>query len=192
MTEPIISPDGTKEWDGEGWVDRQSTSTRGWTPLPTRPTSRRRWLVIGSVSLVAAMAVVVAVVVTGAVSPAPTINVRGEITLKASEAATPVPSVGTAYNEKFLVLAGGQNCTGWHGFDDIAEGAAVTVRDDSDHIIGDGKLRSGVFDGKQECALHFFIDGLPDRPYYQVEVTHRGRVTVSRADLINSGVHLTL
>ena len=89
----------------------------------------------------------------------------------------------------------------------VAAGAAITVYDDSRTTVyddsgtivyddsgtivavGTGTLATGqsVPDPHGtpigDCVTAFTVPGLPDRPFCQVEIAHRGRVTVEKADL---------
>lgn len=79
------------------------------------------------------------------------------------------------------------NCLGYGGYDDIQPGAAVTIRDGDDKTIAIGRLEIGSFEpvgtktGK--CTFPFTVENVPDVPFYSVEVSHRGQVFASRADL---------
>lgn len=76
-------------------------------------------------------------------------------------------------------------CTGTGGYSDIASGASVTVENQSGTIIGTGTLGPGrVGPGFANCVYTFVVPGLPDESFYQVEVTHRGFVSYSRADIV--------
>ncbi|MQY03779.1 hypothetical protein [Actinomadura macrotermitis] len=80
-------------------------------------------------------------------------------------------------------------CVGIGGFDDMAEGTAVTVYDPSSKVIAVGNLGAGV-DAGTTCSWPLTITGVPDLPFYQIEVSHRGKVTVQRADI--GSIRLTL
>lgn len=73
-------------------------------------------------------------------------------------------------------------CTGYSGYDDIAEGASVTVYDSKGNVVATGALGAGV----PSDAACLFPVRVPDVPagskFYQVEVSHRGKVTVSQAE----------
>jgi len=75
-----------------------------------------------------------------------------------------------------------EDCTGYSGYDDIGAGASVTVYDSSSKVVATGAL--GV--GKPKSAACVFpvkVAGVPGgSKFYQVEVSHRGKVTVSAAE----------
>lgn len=74
------------------------------------------------------------------------------------------------------------SCGGNGGYGDMAEGASVTVYDDTGKIAGVGTLGKGER-GSAWCTWGFSVAGLPDAPYYQVEISHRGKIAVKRADV---------
>jgi hypothetical protein len=77
------------------------------------------------------------------------------------------------------------NCSGSGGYDDIVEGAAVTVYDGDGKVVGTGALDAGTYatsDSTAPCVFHFAVTGVPGgAKFYQVEISHRGRLTVSSA-----------
>ena len=77
----------------------------------------------------------------------------------------------------------GADCTGTGGYDDLHVGTAVVVRDEAGKVLSTGNLDSGKISSLETCTWAFRVTGLPDAKYYQVEVSHRGQVTYSRADL---------
>lgn len=78
--------------------------------------------------------------------------------------------------------AGGRGCAGSGGFDDIAAGAGVTVYDGGSQIVAKGQLANGALvDGV--CRFMVIIEQVPAGPaFYQVEVSHRGKLTLTAAD----------
>lgn len=73
------------------------------------------------------------------------------------------------------------NCEGDGGYDDMTEGAVVTVYDSTGSVVGVGALRAGLATGSL-CAWSFEVTGVPDAQFYQVEVSHRGKVAVPRTE----------
>jgi len=80
-------------------------------------------------------------------------------------------------------------CSGTGGYSDMTAGASVTVYDGSGTIVGSGALVFGVRHGST-CEWDFGVNDLPDVPFYQVEVSHRGKITVANADLGNVAMSL--
>ena len=86
----------------------------------------------------------------------------------------------------------GQPCTGTGGYDDIAEGASVVVRDEANKVLATGTLKAGKIVALETCRFDFTVDNLPDAKFYQVEVSHRGAVTYSKSDLDSKGWKVAL
>lgn len=85
----------------------------------------------------------------------------------------------------------GKPCTGSRGYSDIQEGAQVTVKDEANMLLAVGRLGPGTtrearrtqFTAYSYCQFSFAIPSIPDRPFYQVEVSHRGALSYQRDDL---------
>jgi hypothetical protein len=77
-------------------------------------------------------------------------------------------------------------CGGKDGYDDINEGASVVVYDSGDKVIATGSLDEGRFASKgldSPCVFKFAVAGVPDgEKFYQVQVSHRGKVAVQAED----------
>lgn len=75
-----------------------------------------------------------------------------------------------------------EDCTGYSGYDDIAEGASVTVYDSKGAVVATGALGTG----KPDSASCVFPVRVPDVPggskFYRVEVSHRGQITVTASE----------
>jgi hypothetical protein len=74
------------------------------------------------------------------------------------------------------------------GYRDIHAGTPVAVRDKSGALVGsatlgDGTLRKQPLRGKDDDCLFRFSLTVPDRAGYEIEVSNRGAVAFSRADL---------
>ncbi|RZS33883.1 hypothetical protein EV193_11033 [Herbihabitans rhizosphaerae] len=95
------------------------------------------------------------------------------------------------------ILRQQSTCYGTKGYDDIHGGAQVVVYDAAGVVLGVGKLDSGIWDYSVDgyyrpCKLSFTIIGVPAQDLYQIEVTRRGKIVVSRAQAESGNVHLTL
>jgi hypothetical protein len=78
-------------------------------------------------------------------------------------------------------------CQGDGGYDDIAQGASVTVYDAAGTVVATGSLGEGKRatpgDTTTSCVFPVTVLKVPGgSKFYGVEVTHRGKVTVSDAD----------
>lgn len=126
-------------------------------PEPVR--SRNRLVLVIAVAIV----LVVASAVTWAMIAKPgTFELRGTMTLTKS---------ATAYTE------GRGACVGYRGYDDLGEGAQVTVYNASGEAIALGKLADSVYSGSL-CIFQFTVQDVPGgEDIYQVEVSHRGKVS---------------
>lgn len=75
------------------------------------------------------------------------------------------------------IMSGKVPCKGAGGYDDIAAGAQVTVTDETGKVVGVGNLAGGRYGDSGACLFTFEVDGVqPGRPFYGVEVSHRGVV----------------
>jgi hypothetical protein len=146
------------------------------SPMPeVAPTRPRRWphpLITAAVGLLlGAGAVGAAWALSGSSTPA-SFTLRGSLTLTGDN----VPSGDTS-----------EDCTGYEGYDDIAKGAIVTVYDTAGRIVGSGALGTG----KPSSGACVFPISVPDvaggSKFYQVEVSHRGKLTVSAAKAKSGG-----
>ncbi len=71
------------------------------------------------------------------------------------------------------------------GYQDLAEGANITVTDGTGAVIAVGTLGSGVMDGAG-CHLGYRIQ-VPETEFYRITVSHRGTLSYSRDQLHSSG-----
>jgi hypothetical protein len=75
----------------------------------------------------------------------------------------------------------------------MTEGASVTVKDGKGALIATGSLQAGdsgaalVLGQSVTCDMPFEVTNVPDADFYQVEVSHRGAITYSKADLESKG-----
>ncbi len=105
-----------------------------------------------------------------------------------------------------LLLSGsfpsGRVCTGTNaggGYDDIVRGAIVTVKNENGTVIATGSLTAGTtvpapkYYAATYCQFSFMVDS-PTAGFYTIEVSHRGGLTYSYAQLSanNWAVALTL
>jgi hypothetical protein len=143
----------------------------------------RRWLLPIAAGLAGAMVGAGGVLVAWGMSgsdAAPAFALTGTMTLTSS-----VP-----------LDADYKNCTGGSGYDDIALGAAVTVYDGGGKVVGTGSLGAGKYassDSTAPCVFRVSVPGVPGgAKFYQVEVSHRGKITVSSAEAKAGGFAASL
>ncbi len=77
----------------------------------------------------------------------------------------------------------GSACYGMGGFEDIRPGAKVSITDAAQQTVAVGVIESASEAGN-ECHLNFLVEDVPrGEDFYGIEVTHRGRVQYTAADL---------
>lgn len=139
---------------------------------PSAVLSRGRWphpLVTGIAGLVVGAGIVGAVwgLSGGGSSTPTTFTLRGTMTLTGDN----VPAGATS-----------EDCTGYEGYADIARGASVTVYDQDGKVVASGALGTGK-PKSAACVFPVSVAGVPEGSrFFQVEVSHRGKLTVSAAD----------
>lgn len=72
-----------------------------------------------------------------------------------------------------------ENCRGRGGYDDIADGTSVTVYDAAGGVAATGSLGKSEY-AAGACLFTVTVDDVPKgEKFYQVEVSHRGKVQLS-------------
>jgi hypothetical protein len=112
-------------------------------------------------------------------------RLSGTITVKADELASERTDGGDCYTSD--------------GYDDIREGAQLTVKDETGTVIAIGLLDPGhvgemnvAHTTALKCIFGFSADNVPEgKAFYIVEISHRGEMKYSRAQLSDS-IALTL
>lgn len=153
--QPKLSDDGKFYWDGQHWVPLQAT------PPVAKKSGAGRGLVIGCLLLLV-------------------LGGGGVLAVGLSRAQGHTIHGTMALHED--VGLGQGSCTGQGGYDDIHDGTAVVIKDESSKVLATGSLGSGTIDSGV-CLFHFTVSGVPDANFYEVEVSHRGNVTYSKADI---------
>ena len=75
-----------------------------------------------------------------------------------------------------------EDCTGYEGYDDIRAGAGVTVYDSAGKVVATSSLGAGK-PKDAACVFPVKVPGVPEgSKFYQVEISHRGKITVSTAE----------
>jgi len=109
------------------------------------------------------------------------------------------PETHTIYGDMTLAdyEGGPRGCYGAGGYSDIGTGTAVTVKNEAGTLIASGALRQGNTSGLNEfrvCVFRFELAGVPDAKFFQVEVSKRGGLTYSKAEMVSKAwnVHASL
>jgi hypothetical protein len=79
------------------------------------------------------------------------------------------------------------SCQGSGGYADIQTGASIVIKDEGGKILATGTLGDGLALDQFNCSFTFQVTSVPDAKFYQVEVSHRGAITYSRADMDKAG-----
>jgi hypothetical protein len=81
-------------------------------------------------------------------------------------------------------------CRGEGGFDDVHEGAQLVITDEAGTTLALTRLVGGKEVDTNVCRFTFSAE-VPDRPFYGVEMNHRGRIQYSKADA-SDGITLAI
>ncbi|MFE9743853.1 hypothetical protein ACFYOT_03000 [Saccharothrix saharensis] len=89
-------------------------------------------------------------------------------------------------------VASSGECAGYRGYDDIYEGTQVTVYDAAGKAVGLGRLYNAQYTAGS-CVFEFTVGNVPlGDDIYQVEVSHRGKVSYRFEDAESGRVNLSL
>jgi hypothetical protein len=81
-------------------------------------------------------------------------------------------------------FSSGKVCSGDGGYSDIDFGSNVTVYDGSGKVLATGILGIGIGSSSSRCVFPVEIsEKVPSKDFYAIEVTRRGKVTYSKAQL---------
>lgn len=151
------------------------------------PRGNRGWLIAAGVAaavLLVAAGAVGALLLTSDKSPVDVVKavagpksfrVTGTLTLQDSDGYT-----------------GTSTCAGKRGYDDIGQGAQVTVSDAAGATVAIGRLGPGE---KQSfgCVFNFSVPDVPaGKSFYGIEVSHRGVLKYTEAEISTANLALTL
>jgi hypothetical protein len=149
---------------------------------PPPPAPRRNIVPILVVALVAALVAVVVLLVLLLTSGDSDDNRAGSFTLSGTFSLTDGATDYTSQGE----------CEGTGGYDDISEGTQVTVYGSGGEVLGTGNLGSSNY-LDPVCEFEIAVEGVPSgHDFYQVEVSHRGKIAVSADEARDGLVALTL
>jgi hypothetical protein len=91
----------------------------------------------------------------------------------------------TDSSSNYSTLSDGQSCTGNSGYNDIAAGTEVQVSNQAGTILATSSLGAGTIQSGT-CGFPFSVSHVPNASFYQIEVSHRGYVTLSKSELQNN------
>ncbi|MGW5645049.1 hypothetical protein ACWEV3_40910 [Saccharopolyspora sp. NPDC003752] len=84
-------------------------------------------------------------------------------------------------------------CAGYRGYNDITVGAGVYVYDQQGTLVASGRLTQSVHRNDGACVFGFTVPDVPGgQDFYQVEVSHRGKVPVDETTARAGMTQLTL
>lgn len=137
--------------------------------------SRRGWVILGSVIFVAIVAAAAFISLGGSGALLPKHEISGTFTL-------------TDTGNLFV-----NSCSGSGGYSDIRLGTNVVLKDGDGKLLSTGSLGPGVGTGSQ-CLFEYSLLGVPEVPFYTIEVGKRGSLSYSLADMKSAGwtIGLTL
>lgn len=140
-------------------------------------TERSRLVPLVAIVGVALAVGVIVYLIVGAASgqPAPTLGGQPVIT-----------GTFTLTDADVLYNPSHETCTGTGGYGDIAVGTDVVVRDGTGTIVGAGRLAWSPASAIGSCVFTFAVP-VKDTDFYSIEVSHRGDLTYSKADLAARG-----
>jgi hypothetical protein len=145
---------------------------------PTKRTNNAPLLAVLAVAVVG----VVALVASGALTAKHTLT--GRLAIPPADGGQELDWLTRITTSTGGVELGGA-CSTEGAYSDIKVGTDVSVRDDTDKVVGAGSLAAGTlgFMAAAVCFFAFTVEGVPDAKFYTVEVGHRGKLTFSAADL---------
>ena len=96
-----------------------------------------------------------------------------------------------------ILWQSGEPCSGRGGYSDMGTGTQVVVKDGNGSVIATGHPTGGtatITDTGEEgtCIFSWNVEGVPDSDFYSVEVSHRGAITYSKADMESNNWTLAL
>jgi hypothetical protein len=163
VTEPLVAPDAPI-----------AIST---TAAPS--SSRRGWIILGGVIFAAVVGAAAFIGLNNSGALAPHHDITGSFEL--IDTNTSFSSISTS----------GSTCKGTGGYGDIGPGTNATLKDGDGKILATGSLGQGAGNATH-CSFAFALPAVPEAPFYQIEVGHRGGLTYSLADMQGFGWTLSL
>lgn len=145
--------------------------------------------IAGAAVVVVIVGVIVLVGTGGSSKPkAPaTIAITGTMTLSQG---------GSDFADQNFLTSAGRRCNGNGGYDDLSTGAGITVTNPVGTVIATGSLGVGRLVGANkyfgECVFSFTIPAVPIAKIYGIEVSHRGVLHYTPAQIRAHKVQMTI
>jgi Uncharacterised protein family UPF0547 len=165
-------------WAGDDGHLLRSAVTSS-TVSPAKPSAKAPWFVaLGVVGVI----VIGAVAMSGVLAAKHTLT--GSLVVPAADNMQTLDWLGKITTSSGGVQLGGP-CSTSGVYSDISAGNDVTVRDETDRVVGTVALGSGTlgFTSTAVCVFTFTVPDVPAAKFITVEVGHRGSLTFSAADL---------
>ncbi|MFJ8232579.1 hypothetical protein ACIQ9E_21840 [Streptomyces sp. NPDC094448] len=156
-------------------------------PVPDAPTVGSRWSRLFRPAVLA-VGVVLGAAVTGGCWLIVSL-VGGE---SSTEKTFSTSGTLTLVDSSLSLLEEGEVCAGLDGYSDIHRGAQVNITGADGTLVAAGELGGGTKTALG-CEFPFEIEGIPqDSKFYTVEVSHRGGLTRTEAELRSGELGFTL
>jgi hypothetical protein len=134
--------------------------------------ARRGWLVLGVVIFLAIVAAAAFLGATNSGLLTPHHTIKGTFAL-----------IDTTGNALFpSITSTGGVCQGSGGYGDISPGISVVIKDGDGKTLATTQLGSGS-GGSTRCDFAFDLENVPEVAFYSIEISHRGALSYSLADM---------
>jgi hypothetical protein len=161
------------------------------------PSTRRRWVVpfVGGVA-VGALLLSVVWGLSQPKGPGPALlfqTATGTGTAASSGSSDATFTMLGTFKLYGTSIGSGTSCHGSGGYDDIGDGASVTVYDAAGKVEAVGAITKPYSLAVPGCSFSIVVPDVPNgEKFYQIEISHRGKVTVTADDAKFGRVSLTL
>lgn len=172
---PFCSGCGASSTSEQGEQLRSQPATkrtdRAVDVLAARVGGNNRLLIVGAIAtLCVAGAGVSAALLTGGAS---SVTLHGTMMIN--------PASDSEFGDNFSTA--GSTCSGSGGYDDLTQGASVTIHDPTGKVIATGALEEGHGVDGVGCLFNWRIPKAPKEKFYGVEISHRGTVNFKTAEI---------
>lgn len=146
-----------------------------------------------------AILIVVLAACAPAASPSPSAPPSPTAMPTASPSPTPIPTpeahaitVSLDLKDPDAWPEGTLECEGIGGFDDISQVSQVVVRDGAGVILATADLGIGLQILADTCSFIVKVENVPVAAFYSIEISHRGELVYSAAEMEQKGWHVNL